>query len=1699
MIDPKLFSIIDLKESLQYLDIYSNKFSTILYRFFYIINLFELQNFYVEFFFKIVYFLQFFFIGIIGFPIKDITSDLFLNLIYRLKNYLFIHNIVNTKTKYIVGLIICYIYSLILILIVIKIIINKKKTTIRIIIIYNYLNHIYINYFFCFQLNIMLFPSYCNKSKVLGLKIDCFNAIHVFILIFNLFIIIFSIIYLFTISKFIGTINDMKGLNIYSRTPSNYDIYSNIFSIVCYLFGYFIEIFFSKNEYTFLRNIIWIILMIGCFIISLYLHKNVFFYNEKMNILYFCGWVFSMWFFFSITIKRILKIKQIILFNLYGWIILGFIIFLFQKIQSEKSLISINIFDATSIKDVEVFINSIYNILKHENEKNKIILMGVNSVFKEYFFDKPQLKDYYDKFINNQYLRKKIYKKGIIIHESLCLIYVLLYSIMDKLKNDALLVFCSFLKNKLRNFNFAMYLCSKYKLKGYYNNYLKFCLIEDTKNIIKNKLVDELNLDNINRIEIGSVISYNQESEKLKSKIYEAACYQIDYFDAIKNSNNLNSNVSFFLNTGISILKYKKEILESWNKIILLNPFSLDIKKDYMLYLKNIIQDDELANNEESRYNRYKNIKLIEKDKIYYSLFDKDISSVLLIDGFANKEKIIYVTPNFYTLFNYSPKNLNLLHVNDLIPKYISIFHKELIDNALRYSNIKTVFKKEKDLLLKGKNNELYDIKGFFKLVPDLSRGLINIGLVKKIKDKEFLIVLDHDFNIDSMTTPFYNSDYGNIILKNNYPFGLNNNIIGNNISTIIPSIIPLFYYKRGHFSIKKKNVDFKGILFPKFNDIKYFNDKINIVLDKIKQGDKINFEYESKFHSSPKNHSKHLFLKDKNVNNIYKGEYFDLLDEYNKNFKNDFYYISYKITKHSFINGKYCYYRIYINRDIFSELEIQERRNTITIKNQPSSILFKTFNNEFKIEDINNEKKKSKLIEDDKLKLSIMNKRKSQIDKSKLFEINKNLEEQNQIEEKKILEEQPTLNNYSLSNNSKKSNNNIHFREMKLKLSNNETPRIIILLRCISFIFSFSTMLLIIYNNLSMKSKFKSIQIYLQENFFFNRTKVALLNLNYAILNMKLIKYKIMGDNGCIGEYLCISNNSEVIFRATNNLKIYTTESIKFHSDYLNIFHHKLNLELYTNNLNNYTIYNSTIIDLLYFIVSYSKKLSPNIDKYIFNDDEYYEMYVESILKYIKIYLGTNESNGLNDNEKRKNTYKSEFKTNKNFLIVNIIIFLIVFSKFIYISYKFYTIEYDIIVKIVKFHSPSFENYIKYLEDLRKKLKIDANEEDKSENNDENSNEYENNEENNKFEQKKEEEEKIKEKKKKIQVKIKNSKISKLNYQKTEKIKVMSHYFFIYNLFFSLKICSLSLLIISYYILVYLLYENRKKDFIKFDDYCNSIASVFSNTYISFETLKNQTIYFTNFMIKKNKTLNELESGKEFSLFFNEVYSKENYSVLKNQNYIFEIPDEKDRAIEKLGTLITLFTSNIDLSENNTKVVLVNLFNGNACEILYKVYFIDDDKYNKCLIFWSSFVTQGIEQCLSQLEIEMLNIVSYFNYLNNFTEVYNNLHILEKNFSNCEEFIMIYLFYAYKVTQLVLTDLKNEKKRLILFTFDIVLYIYIIGCIFLFVVLLILIYYKKQKFGYLINFILIFPSQYLLEEKILYQEIIDIYKIMYR
>ena len=207
MIDSKLISIIDLKESNQILDIYSNKLFKLLFSFFYTINQYEFKYFSIEFISKIIYFLQFIFISIIWYPIEEIKSDYLMNFINQLKKFLFVQNIVDNKTKFIIALCFCFCFSFCLIILVITIIINSNKglSTKNIIVFYNYINLFYINYFYCFQINIMLLPINCKNKKMIFLELDCYKSIsHLLLVFLCLLIIILSVGHLFLVSKFTG-------------------------------------------------------------------------------------------------------------------------------------------------------------------------------------------------------------------------------------------------------------------------------------------------------------------------------------------------------------------------------------------------------------------------------------------------------------------------------------------------------------------------------------------------------------------------------------------------------------------------------------------------------------------------------------------------------------------------------------------------------------------------------------------------------------------------------------------------------------------------------------------------------------------------------------------------------------------------------------------------------------------------------------------------------------------------------------------------------------------------------------------------------------------------------------------------------------------------------------------------------------------------------------------------------------------------------------------------------------------------------------------------------------------------------------------------------------------------------------------------------------------------------------------------------
>ena len=117
------------------------------------------------------------------------------------------------------------------------------------------------------------------------------------------------------------------------------------------------------------------------------------------------------------------------------------------------------------------------------------------------------------------------------------------------------------------------------------------------------------------------------------------------------------------------------------------------------------------------------------------------------------------------------------------------------------------------------------------------------------------------------------------------------------------------------------------------------------------------------------------------------------------------------------------------------------------------------------------------------------------------------------------------------------------------------------------------------------MKSKFELIKIYLDQNYFFNHSIVALSSIYYSSLNLKLMKYNIMGSNGCIGKYHCINNYIQIIFRDANYLEESLDQALALDEDYKNIVYKKINFEIYASNEYNKTNYDGTIIDIIHEI----------------------------------------------------------------------------------------------------------------------------------------------------------------------------------------------------------------------------------------------------------------------------------------------------------------------------------------------------------------------------------------------------------------------------------------------------------------------------------------------------------------------------------
>jgi hypothetical protein len=420
--------------------------------------------------------------------------------------------------------------------------------------------------------------------------------------------------------------------------------------------------------------------------------------------------------------------------------------------------------------------------------------------------------------------------------------------------------------------------------------------MEEIKEYLTNKLNKSTNKISLKNIQISSVILYNQYVELFKIKIYEATCNQIEYFDALKNNITNSKTTEGFLKTGEDILSLRKDILNLWEKIISLNPFSNESEKDYLIYLETILRDNVLKRIEIKKYNNLKAEKFPEKNNQYYTMFVSDLSAVLLADGYSYNGKIIYASPNFPSLFMFTGKEILNTTIDDLLPDVIQSFHRYLIEDTIKYSNLLYIFKKQRNALLKGKNGLLFNIYLYIKIAPNLSFGLIYFIYLNKSKESNFILILDDSLIINGFTET--NNHIGSDFTMNNN-YGLSQSINGYHIGLLIPEMILQMNYdtKTNTFTFIKDNTDIKGYLYPIPNTTTALEDKLRKILDIIKE--------------------KNMF-----ENNDNKLGAFEEFDDYIKELNNQNlkpYSIFFRIESHIFIGGKYRYYRIYITNDLLT------------------------------------------------------------------------------------------------------------------------------------------------------------------------------------------------------------------------------------------------------------------------------------------------------------------------------------------------------------------------------------------------------------------------------------------------------------------------------------------------------------------------------------------------------------------------------------------------------------------------------------------------------------------------------------------------------------------------------------------------------------------------------------------------------------
>ena len=1075
--------------------------------------------------------------------------------------------------------------------------------------------------------------------------------------------------------------------------------------------------------------------------------------------------------------------------------------------------------------------------------------------------------------------------------------------------------------------------------------------------------------------------------------------------------------------------------------MIELNPLDSEAERDYIVYLDVILQDEFLKKEEMKKYRDKKEAFYSDKHNIYFDMFNQEKSAILLCDGYSFNGKIFYYTPNFASLFGFTGKEISNISIEDLMPDVVQNFHKYIVEENIKYTNLMTIFKAKKNLLLKGKNGLLFNIYLYLRILPNLQYGMLFILYIQKNEEKNFMIILDEKMHIDGFTESGQMDS--NFTVNNVSNYGLSQLVIGYHIGLIIPEIILQIDYdtKSGKYFFIKENVDLKGFFYPTHNT-KEMSIKLQKILDNIKE--RKNKEDEEEDNNE----------KMKSVD-----EFNEFIKEINSQTKKS-YSIFYRIECRKFIEGKYRYYRIYITNDLLSE------NFNDNLSNTKINLITNTDNN-FKdnnsITD-NPTKNAEKLI---KLKINQNKNNMDNIKKKKIIHNEENTNDNNNneglnINQNQINFSQPTSNSSSVLSKANKETNEFH--KLKDEIINKKDFLNIRIIRYLVIFYIIIIIALIAYDYIFTKRVINSLSEFLRENFYFENTKIACANTYNSALNIRLLRNKTINEMDCPNSN-CTSFYTDLLVKSFTEIRKLKYDLNEYFPDYLDIFNKKIVVPSKSYKIPDLEYFKLDTDNYLNFLIANGLKITANITNYFGNDTffgfpsyEILDTYMDNLLTASYNFFKSDILKGFEGKDKEKRCMKYSDNPPKR-LIISLACFIIIAIILIKLVCKMYSTQIFYLEKLINFSSTNFDEYLKKLDELKKSLRdennddedknmddVDEDSENKNDNEDDNKNINNNKDIKNKLD------------KKRDNYKKKKNKQNKLHLQKLKKRKNMSNYFFKINCFFAIKIILSFLILVIYFIITILLFSNYKSNFSEFDHSIVEINSIYMNIFETFLGFKQQ--------VEK---------------FFNS----------SNQEEI-TIPNDADLSQPKLGnTLFDIIHNSIYNKEYLEKLRI--LYNENACDILNKD--VENDKY--CETLFSSVLVKGLDQVIVQMSIIINNCIDDLTTLKatkNLTEFYS----IKNYYYNYEILVGYYIFNSFLITRDIFAVFREDEKKYITNIQKAISIIYIFFVLFITILCFYFIYQYKSVGNSFWNFIGILPNKFISDDENFYDSIIKLGELLY-